>query len=289
MEDQLKHFAENGFVIIERALSSDEVDRVNDGIAADQAANPKPWEPGPRPGFITVGCGAPELMQRTDALDGIPNHPSVVPLVKRILGEDAQFCNLSFMRREPCHADPPEDIDGDDPLALSRNWHREYSGIVEGADDNEYFTPGIQVIYNLDDTDPAIHCTSIIPESAETKRQFPKVRDADNSWGKDVLRIDDGGAYIDPEKPKWLDAFGRNFPRLVGRVDVHAPAGSALVFNQASYHCGTVRKTERSRGTAHIFYRVPGPANSRHSLGKDFESIEAFHNALPNRKEIGIL
>ena len=138
MEDLLKHFKENGFVIIERALSPDEVARVNDGIAADQAANPKPWEPGPRPGFISVGSGGPELMHRTDALDAIPNHPSVVPLVKRILGEDAQFCNLNFMRREPCHADPPEDIDGDDPLALSRNWHREYSGIVEGANDNEY-------------------------------------------------------------------------------------------------------------------------------------------------------
>ena len=119
MEDQLKHFTENGFVIIERALSPNEVDRVNDGIAADEAANPKEWEPGPRPGFISVGCGAPELMHRTDALDGIPNHPSVVPLVKRILGEDAQFCNLNFLRREPCHADPPEDIDGDNEGILA--------------------------------------------------------------------------------------------------------------------------------------------------------------------------
>jgi hypothetical protein len=283
MDEQLKHFAQNGYVVIEGALPPEEVARVNDGIAADESANPEEWEPGPRPGFVSVGCGAPGLMHRTDALDHMVHPPTVMPLIKEILGEEAQFCNLSFMRREPCDADPPEAIDDGDPIALSRNWHREYSGIVDGADQNDYYTPGIQVIYYLNDVDEGAHCTSIIPESAETKRQFPKVRDADNSWGKDVLRIDDGGAYVDPEKPTWLDAFGRNFARLIGRMDVHAPAGSALVFNQASYHCGTVRKTERSRGTTHVFYRVPEPRNSRHSLANHFPSITAFHDSLPKR------
>lgn len=287
MEDLLNDFKENGFVVIEGALSPDEVARVNDGIAADEAANPKEWEPGPRPGFISVGCGAPELMHRTDALDHLAYPATVMPFIKGVLGDEAQFCNLSFLRREPCLADPPEDPDDADPIALSKNWHREYAGIVEGAEQNDYYTPGIQAIYYLDDVDEGNHCTSIIPESAETKRHLPKVRDPESSYGKDVLRLDDGGAYVNPEKPTWQDAFGRNFPRLTGHVDVHAPAGSVLVFNQASYHCGTVRKTERHRGTAHTFYRVPEPRHSRHSLGS-FESIEAFHDALPKRKEIGL-
>ena len=288
MDEQLRHFSENGFVVVEGALSPEEVAMVNDGIDADMEANPKEWEPGPRPGFVSIGCGTPELMHRTDKLDCLAHHPSVVPLVKGILGEGAQFCNLNFLRREPCLADAPEDIDGGDPLALSRNWHREYGGIVEGADQNEFFTPGIQVIYYLDDVDEESHCTSIIPESAETKRQLPKTREDQHSWGKNVLRISNGETgYVDPEKPTWLDAFGREFPRRIDRVDIHAPAGSAIVFNHASYHCGTVRKTERFRRTTHVFYRQPEPLNSQHALGTNIESVAAFQEAMPKRSTIG--
>jgi hypothetical protein len=285
MDEQLKHFAENGFVVVEGALTPEEIAAVNDGIDADAAANSKEWEPGPRPGFVTVGCGAPELMHRTEALDRFVHHPSLDPFVKRILGEDAQFSALSFMRREPCNADAPEDFDGGDPLALSRNWHREYSGIVEGADRNDYYAPGIQIIYYLDDVDDQSHCTSIIPESAETKRKLPKTREGGSSWGESALRIDDSetGGFVDPEKPTWMDSFGREFPRRIGRVDINGRAGTAIVFNMASYHCGTVRKTDRFRRTTHVFYRQPEPRSSRHALTGDFESVEAFHEALPKR------
>ena len=61
-------------------------------------------------------------MHRTEALDGLVHHPSVAPLVRRILGEGVQFSSLSFLRREACAADPPEDIDGGDPICLSRQW-----------------------------------------------------------------------------------------------------------------------------------------------------------------------
>ncbi len=285
MDEQLKQFAESGFVVVEGALTPEEIRTVNDGIDADTTANPKAWEPGPRPGFVTVGCEAPELMHRTEALDYFVRRPSLDPLVKRILGEDAQLSALSFMRREPCDADAPEDLDGGDPLALSRNWHREYFGIVEGADRNEYYAPAIQIIYYLDDVDDQSHCTTIIPESAETKRQLPKTREGDGTWGENALRIDDGetGGFVDPEKPTWMDSFGREFPRRIGRVDINGPAGTAIVFNTASYHCGTVRKTDRFRRTTHAVYRQPEPRSSRHALGGDFESVEVFHSALPER------
>ena len=287
LDEQLKHFAENGYVVVDGALSPQEVATVNDGIAADEAANPKQWEPGPRPGFVSVGCVAPELMHRTDALDGLVHQPSVIPLVRCILGEGAQFSNLSFMRREPCAADAPEDIDGGDPLCLSRNWHREYDGIVEGAEMNEFFAPGIQVIYYLDDVDSESHCTSIIPESAQTKRQLPKTRAGSDSWGCGVLRISDRETgYVDPENPTWMDAFGREFPRRTDRVDIHGKAGTAIVFNMASYHCGTIRKTERIRRTTHVFYRQPEPMNCRHGLGADLESVAAFQAAMPQREGI---
>ena len=282
MDEHLRHFAENGYAVIERALSAEEVDWVNAGIDADTAANPKEWEPGSRPGHVAVGCRAPELMHRTDALDGLVHHPSVFPVVEEILGEGALFSSLSFLRREPCLVDAPDDID-DDPLCLSRQWHREYSGIVEGADQNAYFAPGIQVIYYLDDVDETTHCTSIIPESVETKRGLPKTRGG-SSRGKDALRIDDGEtAYLHPEKRRWMDSFGREGPRRIGRVDVHAPAGSAVMFNLTNYHCGTIRKTGSIRRTVHVMYRQPDPEHSQHALGPDWKSVAAFQSALPER------
>ncbi len=97
---------------------------------------------------------------------------------------------------------------------------------MEGADRNEFFAPAIQVIYYLDDVDAESHCTSLIPESAETKRQLPKTRDGKSGWGEGVLRIADSEtAYVDPDKPIWTDSFGRTNPRRIGRADVHAPAG----------------------------------------------------------------
>lgn len=284
MNEALKTFAENGFVVLPSVLTAEEIARVNDGIDADAAANPEAWAPGPRPGFVTIGCAAPELLHRTDALDGLLHHPAVMPMVRAILGDAALFSHASFMRREPCDADVPDDRDGGDPLCLSRNWHREYAGIVEGAEANPYYAPAVLVIYYLDDVDENSHCTSLIPESAAAKRALPKVRESRHTWGDGVLRIDDADtAFVDPERPDWTDAFGRTFPRRIGRVDVHASAGSAVLFNTTNYHCGTVRRTERFRRTTHVFYRLPEPTHSRHGLGGDFATVADFHAALPDR------
>ena len=290
MDEQLKCFAERGYVVVHGALSLTEVATVNDGIDADRAAHPEHWDPGPRPqGHIAAGCVAPELMYRTEALDGVVHHPAIVPLVCRILGQGTQFSHLSVMKREPCAIEPTADINGGDPLCLEQKWHREYGGIVEGADRNEFFAPSIQVIFYMDDVDAESHCTSIIPESDETKRQLPKTRDSDsNKWGEGVLRIADAKTgYVDPEKPTWLNPCGCEDPRRIGGIDIHARAGSAVVFNMASYHCGTVRHTQRIRRTAHVVYRQPEPLHSRHALGEEWESVAAFTAALPKRPAIG--
>jgi ectoine hydroxylase-related dioxygenase (phytanoyl-CoA dioxygenase family) len=212
------------------------------------------------------------------------HHFSVIPLVKAILGEGCLCSGLSFLRRESCLVNPPEDIDGDDPLALERRWHREDSGNIEGADWNNYFAPAIQVIYYLDDVDETTHCTSVIPESAATKRSLPKTSEGD-------LRIDDHEtSYVDPDKPRWVDSFGRDNPRRIGGVDVHAGSGSAIVFNNASFHCGTIRKTDRIRRTVHVRYRQPEPVRSRHAMStysrQVGHTIADFQAALPKRTSI---
>ena len=96
MDESLDFFAEIGHAVVSGALTPAEVAAINDGIAADCAAHPEHWEPGPRPGHIAVGCDAPELLLRTEALDGLVCHPSVMPLVRRIL-ESMDF----FALRQP--------------------------------------------------------------------------------------------------------------------------------------------------------------------------------------------
>ena len=83
MNEQLRFFADNGYVVVGGALTAEEVAAVNAGIDADRAAHPRQWDPGHRPYHMTVGCNVPELMQRTEAVDGLAHHPAIAPLVKK--------------------------------------------------------------------------------------------------------------------------------------------------------------------------------------------------------------
>ena len=292
MEEMIRFFVKNGYIVVRDALTDEEVAEVNDGIAADRAAHPQYWVPAPAAsGHLSVGCDAPELLQRTEALDGLACHPSIAPIAKRILGPGAQMSGLTFLRREPCDVRPPEDQDGDDPLCLTRVWHREDSGNVEGANRNDFFVPALQVIFYLDDVDARSHCFSVIPESVDTKRNLPTTRTGSSGWGAvDRLRIDDAEvSYVDPGRPTWVDAFGRELTRRTGRVDIYGRAGTAVVFNNCSYHCGSVRHTRRPRHTVHVRYRQPEPVASRHALKPPWESVAQFSMALPSRPTIGKL
>ena len=287
LDEYLDRFMQDGYVVVRGALSPVEVAGINEGIDAARLAHPEEWVINSRRGHDAVGRDAPGVMERTDALDGVVHHPSVIPLVKAILGEGCLCSGLSYLRREPCLADPPEDIDGGDPLALSRVWHREDSGNVEGAEWNDYFTPAIQAIYYLDDVDETTHCTSVIPESAATKQSLPRTTEG-------LLRIDDHETgYVNPEKPRWMNSFGQEYPRRIGRVDVQEGAGSAIVFNNASFHCGTIRKTERIRRTVHVRYRQPEPARSNHAMStysrEVGHTVADFQAALPTRASIGTI
>ena len=44
MDEQLKFFAENGYVVAHGAFSPQEVSAINDGIDADRAAHPEHWD-----------------------------------------------------------------------------------------------------------------------------------------------------------------------------------------------------------------------------------------------------
>jgi hypothetical protein len=127
-------------------------------------------------------------------------------------------------------APPADPYAPDDAEVLNRAWHREDSGNIEGAAANEYFAPAVQVIFYLDDVDEGGYCTSILPESAATKRGRPTTRaplERDGRHHDGLLRIYDFGPYkcggfvgghyhtpvgsfIDEARPSWVNAPPRN-------------------------------------------------------------------------------
>lgn len=167
--------------------------------------------------------------------------------------------------------------DGVDPLVLSRVWHREDIGVVAGAADNRFFVPSLQAIVYLQDVGPRTHCFSIVPESADTKRALPtRHHDAARP-----LVIDDAATAGPGQWVEWADYLGRPSPRRPGSVDVHAPAGSVIIFNNCSFHACTVRRTEQIRRTLHVRFRTHEPAASAHGLSPPFRTVEEFTAALP--------
>ena len=157
METQLDFFRENGYCVAHGALSPDEIDHILEGIAADTDANPDLWQISEARrngvGAPSVGADAPELLRRTDALDGCAYHPSITPLVRRLVGPGALLSGFTYIDRHPCSIPPPADLNEGDARCLTRQWHREDSGNISGAAQNEFFAPAVQVIYYLDAVD----------------------------------------------------------------------------------------------------------------------------------------
>ena len=304
MEHKLAFFKEHGFFVEHGALQADEVAAVIAGI--EEASG----------GSVGLHSGSSGVFHKTEGLDLLAYHPNIFPLALSVLGDGARLSGFNYGRAAPNDRAPPADPYSDAPgdeTVLSRGYHREDSGNVEGAADNEYFCPALQAIVYLDDVDHLCHCTSVIPESAETKRGLPKTRDPllrDGRHHDGLLRIDDygpfgkagnfkggrfhtsleQGSYISETQPTWysgppgrLDSGGEAVARRVGGVDMYARAGSAVIFNNASFHCLTTRQTARQRRTVRVRYRQPEPMESGHSITDPFRDVAHFTSALPDR------
>lgn len=156
MDQKLLFFKKNGYFVQHDALSDRELHAVLSTLEAD----------GSPTGNDT------KLLEATAAVDSLVYHSSVFPFVQRVLGPGARLSGLTYSPRPPnTQLDPPTDQNEGDQLCLARQWHREDSGNVEGACQNDFFAPALQVFFYLDDVDEQSHCTSVIPESADTKHE----------------------------------------------------------------------------------------------------------------------
>ena len=94
------------------------------------------------------------------------------------------------------------------------HWHRDASGDAEPP----YYTRYLSVVFYLTDVDDTTHTFSVLPGTAQSTERLP------------------------------LEAYDLNTAQhLVGR------AGTATLFNAATFHAGNVRQTPSERRTIHIY------------------------------------
>lgn len=108
-----------------------------------------------------------------------------------------------------------------------QGWHRDRPHWPEHPLRTDY----LQLMVYLTDVGPETHCFSISPEAVDQ----PVLADNDAQLARG------------------------------GRVDIHGPAGTALLFNISCLHSATVRKTGAERKTAQIYYGH----RSREALSND--------------------
>lgn len=198
MSECIERFIESGFVVIPSALSTAEVEAMNESVDRDRAAHPKLWP--------DRGSGRHQpvtILLDEQSFDISILHPKILPIVRALLGDDACFEEHSVMLREPVAENPP------DP-----GWHRD---IAHGPD-HPYCLRNLSLVYYLTDVDETTHCFSIVPESLEEKSALPNHRDGSTA------------------------------------IDIHGPAGTAILFNAANVHDARRRVTTQERRTIHIYY-----------------------------------
>ena len=104
-------------------------------------------------------------------LDAGITHPSIMPLVAALVGEDVVCEEHSVMIRAPILGSPP-----------ATSWHRD----MRNDPDHAFAIHGLSVVYYLTDVDESTHCFSAVPESVAVKRSSD-LPGCDGVGGRDLL------------------------------------------------------------------------------------------------------
>lgn len=151
----LREFKENGFAVIENALSEDEVEELRDIAEKDKQENEKIWtlrEQNRRFGS--------EILSRYPELDQYVRHEKTQHLIREILGPELRYGQFYFIEI------PTENTHNGD-----LDFHQDYTGFgTEHGQPlwdpkNPYTATYVQVLYYLTDVHDCCPCFTIIPNS----------------------------------------------------------------------------------------------------------------------------
>eukprot|EP01052_Picozoa_sp_SAG31_P042048 SAG31_NODE_6555_length_1979_cov_2.582979_1_plen_173_part_00 len=112
-------FARTGFVVLDGALSPREVAQLNVAIDIDRRHNPMRWRRA-GPAVESGRFQSVDLLVTSSAFDAVCTHPSVLPVLRRLMGVGFCFEEFSAMVREPVDEPPPSG-----QMWHHRRWHRD--------------------------------------------------------------------------------------------------------------------------------------------------------------------
>jgi ectoine hydroxylase-related dioxygenase (phytanoyl-CoA dioxygenase family) len=160
MSEAVDFFAEHGYLVVDNALNSTEVEALNSAIDADRAAYPSLWQARGEGGRLQ----SVTALLSSRAFDATIRHAAVLPLVEAIMGPELCFEEFSVMLRQAYAGEP-----------LAPLWHRDTAHWTA----HELCVKNVSVVYYLTDVDATSHCFAIVPESVEEKKSAPDERSGD--------------------------------------------------------------------------------------------------------------
>lgn len=161
MCEEIAFFKENGYCVLPNVMDAETVERINQALDIDRENHSELWQN--RGGGrlqnanVLLGCSV---------LDETILHANVLPLVKRLMGDEVCFSEYSVMIREPISDDPPDS-----------KWHRDTSHLPKHPMKLLF----LSVIYYLTGVDDSTHCFGIVPESIDQKDQMPTDRNGERA------------------------------------------------------------------------------------------------------------
>lgn len=164
-EEQKVVYGTQGYLVVEGAFAPDELARVR--AVFDRAAG---------------DGGLGDLPNRDDVFVRLAEHPTVFPVVHRILGDDVQLRALQGMTIAPGGA--------------GKGWHREVAGML--GVDHPASTVCVQVVFHLDDVAEDGACVSVVPGSHRFKPDlgFPEIARIKEMPHHVALRVKAGTAVV---------------------------------------------------------------------------------------------
>ena len=144
----LEFFKQNGFLLLGRVLTDEEVDRFRGLYDRDRSERGYFWRLTGSRGHQTVNC---DPLITCPGIDDLLRHPRILPHIEKLIGDSLCLSEACFRHMAP-HAGEP-----------SQGWHRDFAHDL----DHPLRTAFVHAMVYLTDVHEETHCFSISPESID--------------------------------------------------------------------------------------------------------------------------
>jgi len=145
LAEMAREFHQLGYLVIEQALSAEELARFNSAVDRHWHDFPVNW--------ISLSdsfCEGTNILPHTSDFDEVIELPKTLSVLRAILGENMTFEEFAIMLRNPTGY-----------LNEVKGWHRD----LIREFDRRHEIDAVSVMYYLSDVSPTDHCFAVIPES----------------------------------------------------------------------------------------------------------------------------